>query len=151
MPIGLRGVGKTVLLNRFCEIADDEGLRFSYIEAPETKDFRLLLAAHLRKLLLQLHRSGPTEAILKALRVLKAFSIQMQDGSSMTLDVEPLIGHADSGILAEDITDLLVSVGEAARSKGSGFLLAIDEVQYLSLEELAALIMAVHRTTQSNS
>ena len=150
MPIGLRGVGKTVLLNRFSEIAENEGFRWAYIEAPETKDFRLLLAIHLRKILLQLHRTGPTEAILKALRNLKAFSVHLSDGSSLTLDVEPLLGQADSGILAEDVTDLLVSVGEAAKSRRSGFLLAIDEVQYLSVDEMAALIMAVHRTTQSN-
>lgn len=95
-------------------------------------------------------RHGKPEAILKALRILKAFSVQMPDGASFTIDVEPLLGHADSGILAEDITDLMVAVGEAARSRRSGFLLAIDEVQYLSIEELAALIMAVHRTAQSN-
>lgn len=150
MPIGLRGVGKTVLLNRFTEIAESEGIRYAYIEAPETKNFRALLATHLRKVLLQLHRTGPTEAILKALRILKAFSVQLPDGASFTIDVEPLLGHADSGILAEDITDLLVAVGEAARSRRSGFLLAIDEVQYLSIEEMAALIMAVHRTAQSD-
>jgi len=150
MPIGLRGVGKTVLLNRFTEIAEAEGIRCAYIEAPETKNFRALLATHLRKVLLHLHRTGPTEAILKALRILKAFSIQLPDGSSFAIDVEPLLGQADSGILAEDITDLLVAVGEAARSRASGFLLAIDEVQYLSVDELAALIMAVHRTAQSD-
>jgi DNA-binding CsgD family transcriptional regulator len=150
MPIGLRGVGKTVLLNRFTEIAETERMTCAYIEAPETTDFRRLLAAHLRKAILSLHRTGPTEAILKAMRILKAFSMQLPDGSSFTIDVEPLIGHADSGILAEDITDLLVSVGEAARSRGTGFLLAIDEVQYLSIEEMAALIMAVHRTAQSD-
>lgn len=150
MPIGLRGVGKTVLLNRFTEIAEAEGLRYAYIEAPETKNFRDLLAAHLRKVVLLLHRTGPTEAILKAMRVLKAFGVQLPDGASFTIDVEPLIGHADSGILAEDVTDLLVAVGEAARSRKSGFLLAIDEVQYLSGEEMGALIMAVHRTVQSD-
>ncbi len=150
MPIGLRGVGKTVLLNRFKEIAEAERFSCAYIEAPENQDFRLLLATHLRKALLKLHRAGPTEAILKALRVLKAFSIQLPDGSSATIDVEPLLGYADSGILAEDITDLMVSVGEAAQSRGSAFLLAIDEVQYLSLQELSALIMAIHRTVQTD-
>src|SRR5689334_10928618 len=58
MPIGLRGVGKTVLLNRFTEIAEQEGIRVSYIEAPETKDFRALLGSHLRKVLIALHRTG---------------------------------------------------------------------------------------------
>src|ERR1700753_2152266 len=60
MPIGLRGVGKTVLLNRFTEIATTEGFRGAFIEAPETQDFRYLLAAHLRKVLLKLQQEGMT-------------------------------------------------------------------------------------------
>ncbi len=150
MPIGLRGVGKTVLLNRFSEIATAEGFQVAFIEAPEAKDFRMLLASKLRRVLLDLRRNRVTDSVLKALRVLKAFSVQLPDGSTMTLDVEPLLGSADSGILGEDVTDLLAAVGEAARSCGVGFLLAIDEVQYLSMDEMAALIMAIHRTAQLN-
>jgi hypothetical protein len=148
MPIGLRGVGKTVLLNRFSEIADQEGLRVGFIEAPETGDFRTLLAVRLRKVLLELERSGTAAAVLRALRVLKTFSLQLPDGSRIAIDVDILSGEADSGLLAEDLTDLLVAVGRATQDKDSGLLLAIDEVQYLSAEELAALITAVHRTTQ---
>lgn len=150
MPIGLRGVGKTVLLNRFTEIADHEGLQVAMIEAPETGDFRTLLAVRLRKVLLGLERSGTAAAVLRALRVLKTFSLQLPDGSRIAIDVDVLSGEADSGLLAEDLTDLLTAVGEAAAAKRSGLLLAIDEVQYLSAEELAALITAVHRTSQLN-
>lgn len=150
MPIGLRGVGKTVLLNKFNDIAEYEGMKVTYIEAPETDDFRILLASHLRKTLLDLHRSAVTAAVIRALRVLKSFSVKLSDGTSVSLDVDPLIGQADSGILAEDITDLLVVAGEAARSRSTGILLAIDEVQYLSSEELGALIMAIHRTAQKD-
>jgi AAA ATPase domain len=150
MPIGLRGVGKTVLLNQFCEIAEKEGCAVAFVEAPETGAFRTLLASHLRKVLLALHRGGATKAILKALRILKAFTLQLPDGTSFSMDVEPLVGSGDSGILSEDLTDLLVGVGEAAKSRSAGFLLAIDEVQYLSSDELAALITAVHRTAQLN-
>jgi hypothetical protein len=148
MPIGLRGVGKTVLLNRFREIAEIERLKVLFIEAPETDDFRVLLAAHLRRELLQLHQSGPTGAILKALRILKAFTLRLPHGASASIDVEPLLGHADSGLLAEDVTDLLTATGEAAISREMGILLAIDEVQYLSVEEMGALITAIHRTVQ---
>lgn len=148
MPIGLRGVGKTVLLNRFKEIAETEGLKVLFIEAPETDDFRVLLAAHLRRGLLQLHQSGPTAAILRALRILKAFTLRLPHGASASIDVEPLLGHADSGLIAEDVTDLLTATGDAAISRETGILLAIDEVQYLSIEEMAALITAVHRTVQ---
>src|ERR1700740_187233 len=79
MPIGLRGVGKTVLLNRFNEIAEQEGIETAYIEAPETGDFRLLLANRLRQILFKMRQSGATTSILKSLRILKAFSIKYND------------------------------------------------------------------------
>jgi hypothetical protein len=148
MPVGLRGVGKTVLLNRFTEIADAEGCQVGFIEAPETGDFRTLLAVRLRKVLLSLDQGGALKAVLKAMRVLKAFTLQLPDGSSINFDVDALAGEADSGVLADDITDVLVAVGEAAQERSSGLLLAIDEVQYLESEELAALITAIHRSTQ---
>jgi hypothetical protein len=148
MPVGLRGVGKTVLLNRFAEIAADEGAHVGFIEAPETGDFRTLLAVRLRKVLLALDQGKAKRAVLQALRALKAFTLQLPDGSSMSIDVDAMVGTADSGVLADDITDLLVATGEAARENSTGLLLAIDEVQYLSGEELAAAITAIHRTTQ---
>jgi len=148
MPVGLRGVGKTVLINRFCEIAADEGLQVGFIEAPETGDFRALLAIHLRKVLLTLDQGPARRAAAKALRALKSFTVQLPDGSSISLDVTPEPGVADSGILAQDVTDLLVLVGEAARDRDTGLVLAIDEVQYLSSTDLGALITAIHRTTQ---
>ena len=148
MPVGLRGVGKTVLLNRFAEIAEDEGFVVGLIEAPEPGDFRSFLAARVRKILLGFDNEKKTATILKALRVLKSFSYQLHDGSKLTIDVDALAGSADSGNLADDVTDLLVASGEAAGERHRGLLLAVDEVQYLSEPELAALITAIHRTTQ---
>lgn len=148
MPIGLRGVGKTVLLNRFAEIAEHEGLAVGFIEAPESGDFRSLLVNRLRKVLLSYDGEKVTAKVLRALRVLKTFSLQLPDGSRFSIDVDALPGQADSGNLSEDLTDLLVAVGEAAADRGSGVLLAIDELQYLREQELAALITAIHRTTQ---
>ncbi len=148
IPIGLRGVGKTVLLNRFTEIAEQEGLAVGFIEAPETGDFRGLLVNRLRKVLLSYDSQRQTAKVLKALRVLKTFSLQLPDGSRFSIDVDALRGEADSGDLADDVTDLLISVGEAAEERASGVLLAIDELQYLRATELAALITAIHRTTQ---
>ena len=118
-----------------------------FIEAPEQGDLRVALANRVRRILLRLDRT-PGERVLKALRVLKTFTAQLPDGTRLSLDVDMLPGYADSGDLSEDLTDLLVAVGEAARSRGSGVLLAIDEVQYLSTGELAAVITAIHRTTQ---
>jgi hypothetical protein len=148
MPIGLRGVGKTVLLNRFGEIALDAGMTTAFIEAPETGDFRTILAIRIRKVLLGLERNGTRRAALRALRILKTFTMQLPDGSRLAIDVDALAGEADSGDLASDLTDLLVATGEAAKDRSAGLLLAIDEVQYLKPEELGALISAIHRTTQ---
>lgn len=148
MPIGLRGVGKTVLLNRFGEIASDEGVHVAFVEAPETGDLRTLLAVRLRRVLLDLDRSARTPAVLRALRVLKTFTMQLPDGSRISIDVDALAGEADSGQITEDLTDLLLAVGLAAQERQTGLLLAIDEVQYLTEQELAALIVAIHRTTQ---
>lgn len=149
MPIGLRGVGKTVLLNRFTEIAEDEGLQVGYVEAPESRDFPRLLAVRLRRILLALDRVGKaSRAARYALGVLRSFTYTLPDGSSISLGVDPMSGVADSGQLSEDLTDLLVAAGRAARDRGTGIVLAVDEVQYLSAEELAAVITAVHRTVQ---
>ncbi len=148
MPTGLRGVGKTVLLNRFFEIAASESWARAFIEVPEGREFRALIAAHLRKSLLDLRARNATGAILRALRILKAFSLTIPDGPTVVVDVDPLIGQADSGLIADDVTDLLVAVGEAAASAGVGYLIAIDELQYLAEDALAALISAVHRTAQ---
>ena len=148
MPIGLRGVGKTVLLNRFDQMAQEEGLARAFIEAPESGDFEHLLAARLRSILLELDRGKVSRAVKRALGTLKSFSFNLPEGASISLEIDPIAGSADSGVLADDVTDLLVAVGEAADDRGRGLLLAIDEVQYLAAEELSALISAVHRTVQ---
>jgi hypothetical protein len=148
MPIGLRGVGKTVLLNRFDQMAQEEGLATAFIEAPETGDFEHLLAARLRSILLELDRGSFSAAVKRALGTLKSFSYNLPDGSSVVLNVDAIAGSADSGVLAEDTTDLLIAVGEAVKDRGRGLLIAIDEVQYLTPDELAALINAIHRTVQ---
>lgn len=151
MPIGLRGVGKTVLLNAFNEIAEDEGLKVGYIEAPETGDLRKLLATRLRKILLDLDRAGKvSRAAKRALGALSSFTYNLPDGSSISLNVDALAGVADSGDLSDDLTDLLVEAGKAAEDRKTGIVLAIDEVQYLATEELGALISAIHRTVQLN-
>jgi hypothetical protein len=150
MPVGLRGVGKTVLLNRFSEMADQDGFATAFIEAPESGNFPTLLAVPLRKILLEFDRGPVSRVVTRALRVLKSFTLQLPDGTSIQIDPEPLIGEADSGNLSSDLTDLFVAVGEAARDRDRGVLVAVDEVQYLSEQELSALIVAVHRTTQLN-
>jgi AAA ATPase domain len=150
MPTGLRGVGKTVLLNRFHTIAVEDGLVGFLIEASDAGGFPRLLAARLRKVLLELDRGTVSAAVKRALGILKAFTYTLPDGSTISLDVDAVVGSADSGLLDEDLTALLVAVGEAAKDRERGLLIAIDEVQYLSKEELGAVITAIHRTVQMN-
>lgn len=150
--VGLRGVGKTVLLNRFTEAAEQNEMKVGFIEASEGGDFAELLAVRLRRILLELERGAARRralsAVRRALSVLVSFTHTFADGSSVAVSVEPLAGQADSGLISEDLTDLFVAVGEAAESCGSGLLLAIDELQYLGEAELAAVVGAAHRTVQ---
>jgi hypothetical protein len=151
MPIGLRGVGKTVLLNRFAELAEAKDMKVGYVEAPESGDVATLLARRLRKILIALDTAGKrSRAVSRALGVLRSFTYTLPDGSSIALGVDPITGSADSGDLSEDLTDVFVAAGEAARDRETGIVLAIDEVQYLKSFELAAVIAAIHRTVQLN-
>ena len=88
MPIGLRGVGKTVLLNRLAEIALNEGFSVSQLEAPESGEFVRLLSIRIRRVLLDLANGPVSEFVTKALRFLKAFTLQLPDGASIRIDVD---------------------------------------------------------------
>ena len=82
--------------------------------------------------------------------MLRSFSITVSSDGAVTgsIDVEPLEGQADSGELGEDLTDLLVALGEAAQEQETGVVFLFDEVQFLSKQEFEALIRALHKTTQ---
>ncbi len=82
--------------------------------------------------------------------MLRSFTYTLPNGSSIALGVDAVGGQADSGDLSEDLTDLLVAAGRAAHERSTGIVLAIDEVQYLTSAEPAALISALHRTVQLN-
>lgn len=150
MPTGLRGVGKTVLLNRFVEMARREDYQTAYMEADENSDFIEMLAAQLRPVLFELDRmANVTATVKRALRIFKSFTLRVGlHGLSLNFRVDPERGMADSGDLNVDLTTLFVAIGEAARDQGVAVLIAIDEVQYLPEGQLAAVLMAVHRTTQ---
>ncbi len=147
--IGLRGVGKTVLLNRIFEIAENEGYQTSYLEAPESKPLAEILAPPLRQILLRLDlRKGAADKVQKAIGALRSFAsvFEIKIGD-IGVGVKAA-GTADSGALAADITDLLVAVGEAAREKDTAVAIFIDELQYVASTEFAALITALHRVSQ---
>lgn len=152
MLLGLRGVGKTVLLNRIRELAEESGHLTSYIEAPESKPLGELLTPQLHKVLRQLSAREEARArVHSALQALRSFAAAFKISYGDTsISVEPEPGVADSGDLELDLADLFVQVGEAAKEAGKAWTLFIDEVQYLTARDLSALIVALHRVNQAN-
>ncbi len=149
---GLRGVGKTVLLNEFRKIAEREGYVADFIEAPEERSLAGLLAQSIRQMLLKISALSKAKDIAsRAISVLKSFTISMKIGEvEVALGAKPEVGIADIGDLERDLPDLFVAVGEAAKANGTGIAFLIDEIQYLSQPDLAALIVASHRIAQRN-
>jgi hypothetical protein len=149
---GLRGTGKTVLLNEIHRLAESADYRAILIEAHEGKPLGPFLAPHLRSLLYDLSRlAGTGHRVRRALSVLRSFigtiKVEFQD-LSLSLDVDPETGSADSGDIEIDLPHLFVAVAEAAQDRGVAVALLIDEVQYFTAKELGALIMAMHKMQQ---
>ena len=152
LMVGLRGVGKTVLLDRMRDAAEAAGIHTMRIEAPENRSLPALIAPELRLALLRLSRNvRAKELASRALRGLagfaKALKVKYQD-IEVGFDFEPEPGLADNGDLEHDLQALLETVGAAAREAGTALVLFIDELQYVQEVELAALITALHRTAQ---
>lgn len=152
LVIGLRGVGKTVLLNKIRELADQTGYKSVFIEAHENKPLAALLLPPLRQLLISLDRmASVSEKAKRGLRVLKSFfngvKLKYHDIEiGIDTDAEP--GVADSGDLEADLAEVFLALGEAAADRATAVALIVDELQYLREEELSALIMAMHRISQ---
>lgn len=150
--VGLRGVGKTVLLDRMREDAEASGLHTVRVEAPEQRSLPALLAPELRVALLKLSRNEKAKDLaIRALRGLAGFAkvlkIKYAD-IEVGFDFDPEPGLADNGDLEHDLQALLEVVGTAAQTAGTALVLFIDELQYVEEEQLAALITALHRTAQ---
>jgi len=149
---GLRGVGKTVLLNEIHRLARANGYQRIFIEAHESKSLAAHLAPELRKLLFELDRmEGAKDKVRRGMAVLRGFVGRVKltvDDIPIGIDIEPETGTADSGDIEIDLPQLLIVVAEAAAAKQRHILLLIDEVQYYSEKELSALIMAIHRIQQ---
>jgi AAA ATPase domain len=152
LMIGLRGVGKTVLLDRMRDDAEATGIHTMRIEAPERRSLPALLAPQLRQALLRLSRNEAARAhAQRALRALagfaKALKFKFKD-IEVGLDFEPEPGLADNGDLEHDLQALLETVGESAKQAGTALVMFIDELQYVQEPELEALITALHRSAQ---
>jgi len=152
MLLGLRGVGKTVLLNRLLVLANQKDFQTAKIEAPEGGHLPELLAPELRRILYSLDlRAAAGQKMRSAVTVLRNFtSVFKITIGEIEFGIEPAPGQADTGDLEQDLPDLLVAVAEAAAERNSAIGLFIDEVQYLSVTELAAIVSACHEVAQRN-
>jgi AAA ATPase domain len=147
---GLRGVGKTVLLLELEKLAVERGWDCTgVVEIGATTDFRTSISRMTHKLLRGLSRKQAIkERVTQALGVLKAFNVTAPGGFQLNIDVSAIAGSADSGDIEEDLTELLIEVGEAARAGGKGVVYLIDEMQNLEPVAMGALSMAFHKLAQ---
>ncbi|WP_282944509.1 ATP-binding protein [Cellulomonas endometrii] len=151
---GLRGVGKTVLLNRFEAIAKDRAWVTLEHEVDTRTSLAPLMGRLCRRALYTIDRPARWgERARRAAQVLKAFTLTFDPDGNVTLgssDLEPAEGYGDSGALAEDLTDVIVTLGEAARERRTGVVFLLDEVQYLTKPDFEAVILALHKAQQKN-
>lgn len=149
---GLRGVGKTVLLNEIERSGQAAGYRTILVEAHENKSLAILLIPHLRRLLFELDRIADAgNKARRGLAVLKSFinGVKITFGDvEFGLDIDPEQGAADSGDLEIDLPNLFMALGEAAEERSTAVAIFIDEIQYFTSKELSALIMAMHKMQQ---
>lgn len=152
MLVGLRGVGKTVLLDRIRADAEAAGIHTVRIEAPEGRSLPALLAPQLRQGLLRLSQvAAAKDYAVRGLRALAGFvnKLKVTYGDiEVGIDYEPEPGLADNGDLEHDLQALIEQVGLAAKSANTALAIFIDELQYVEEPQLAALITALHRTEQ---
>jgi len=145
---GLRGVGKTVLLDVFREKAEGRNWATVEWEVDRTSSLESKIPFQARRALLQLApKARWSDRARRAAAILKSFTLTFNPDGGVTagLNVEALSGVGDSGALAEDLSDLFVALGEAAREQDTGVILLLDEIQYLERTELEALIAALHK------
>lgn len=152
LMIGLRGVGKTVLLDRMRDDAIATGVQTVRVEAPEDRSLPAILAPELRQSLLKLCRvESAKDRAVRGLRALAGFAkaLKIKYGDiEVGIDYEPEAGLADNGDLEHDMQALLESAGEAARAANTALAMFVDELQYVAEDQLAALITSLHRTSQ---
>ena len=149
--VGLRGVGKTVLLYHACELAKDMDFEVVVGETDasmrQAGAFTRELAQNIGEILPQLAKGLAARALDKIHRALSSFSMTISpDGLSLKVETDP--DSASIIYSSSSLTSLFVAVGEAAAEREKGILIAIDEVQDLPIEDLSALIAAAHRADQ---
>ncbi|MFB6349950.1 AAA family ATPase [Moraxella sp. ZJ142] len=152
MLLGLRGVGKTVLLNHISTIAEENRHVTTVIESNEDIDLVTVLKSEIQQLLRKLSMmENVKDKVHRAFSVAKSFFSTFNiDIGGISIEIEPEFGTADSGLLESDLAQLFVVIGEAARAANRPWSIFIDEVQYLKPADLSALIVALHRCSQKS-
>ena len=149
--LGLRGVGKTVLLNHIGTLAESLGYQVVRLEAPEGRRLAELLAPALKSVLLKISRTErAAKMAMRGLAALRgfasAFKVSIGEVGIEITDAPA----ADSGNLEVDLPELFEAVGKAAGAAGGCIAILLDEIQYLNETDFSALIVALHRVSQQN-
>ena len=148
---GLRGVGKTVLLNAIESEAEEKDILFEHIEINENRNFIQQIANTAKKFIHKMSRKeAAKEAVRKATGLLRAFTVTYNPAdSTFTAGMDGDIPEdISTGILTDDLTDLFVSMGRTALKSEDTIIFFIDEIQYMKINEAEALISAIHRCNQ---
>lgn len=150
---GLRGVGKTVLLNDMLGRVTDRGWITAKVEAGPAASLAVTLShALVRGLRTATGRHAETR-LRRLLAVFTAFSLRVDPSGApaLGLHIDPVRGVADSGRFADDLAALFEVMGVTARDLGIGVLILVDELQEATKDELAALNAAVHQLGQAGA
>jgi hypothetical protein len=148
---GLRGVGKTVLLNRIEEITEDLGILYEQLEVKERSDFATQITTIAYKFVKQMSvKEKAKSAVQNLLTILKQFSVTYspEDKSFSLSPGDAELSFTLPKNFPEDLTDVFLALGSAAVKSENTICFFIDEIQYLKKEELEALANAIHRVNQ---
>ncbi|MCW2795034.1 ATP-binding protein [Nocardioides sp.] len=155
---GLRGVGKTVLLNALRGHAVKRAWGTGKIEARPDQSIRIPIAQAVHAAVREVaHRHRDPERVDQVAGVLKSFALRtgLADRKGMRwtppVDVPATRGRADSGDLELDLVELFSDVAALAGDLGVGIALFVDEMQDISAPELAALCGACHEISQQGA
>lgn len=149
---GLRGVGKTVLLNELQAQVTDAGWITAKVEGSAQRSLRTALSQSLILSLRTATGRHPEPRLRRLLGVLTSFTLALNPAGAISLgaDVEAVTGVADSGRFADDLTALFQVLGETARELGVGVLILVDELQEAGPTDLEAVNTAVHALGQAS-
>lgn len=146
---GLRGVGKTALLNVIEEYADNQGIKYAHIEAMEDRLFMRRLIAYLTQFVRSLSLLEEAKALKeRVIRLLASFVVVYKfNDNSVGLSISP-DEAISTGVLSDDLTEIFVSLGKLSKECNEAISIFIDEFQFLEKTYVQAIVAAIHRCNQ---